>query len=124
MLAKSSEEGRRSGLGWIDGIVRKFDASRLKSGTPLPHMGWNDVDAESGHPLFSGLDDKSRFYFLHSYVFDCEDAADIVSKTNYGSPFVSAVGRGNILGVQFHPEKSHHNGVRLLQNFAQLSMQK
>ncbi len=122
MLAPSSEEGHRSGLGWIDGVVRKFDASGLGPDTPLPHMGWNNVDPASGHALFDGLDNQARLYFLHSYVFECYNAENVISTTEYGGRFASAVGRDNIFGVQFHPEKSHHCGVRLLQNFAQMSM--
>jgi glutamine amidotransferase len=122
MLASSSEEGHRPGLGWIDGVVQKFDTSDLRQGTPLPHMGWNNVDPSPGHSLFEGLDDQSRFYFLHSYVFQCRNADDVISTTDYGGRFASAVGRETIFGVQFHPEKSHHSGVQLLRNFAHMSL--
>lgn len=117
MLARSSEEGERPGLGWIKGVVRKFDGSRLVHKTRLPHMGWNRVSPKAQDGLFQGMDEASRFYFLHSYYFQCDDEADAIAATEYGSPFHCAVGHGKVFGVQFHPEKSHHNGVQLLKNF-------
>jgi len=121
MLGVSSEEGQRPGLGWIDGVVRRFDTSNLQQDTLLPHMGWNNVNPTPGHKLFDGLESESRFYFLHSYYFQCECDGDVMSTTEYCGKFASAVNHENIFGVQFHPEKSHHGGVRLLQNFANLS---
>jgi glutamine amidotransferase len=117
ILARSSEEGMLPGLGWIDGVVRKFDVSGLAHRTRLPHMGWNQIEPRREHPLLEGLGSGSRFYFLHSYYFQCNAPADIAAETEYGAPFTSAVISGNIHGVQFHPEKSHHNGVQLLKNF-------
>jgi len=119
MLANSSEEGQLPGLGWIDGAVRKFDV--LPPGTRLPHMGWNDVQpvaAASG--LFDSLEEDARFYFLHSYYFDCHQAQDVLATTDYGVKFSCAVKHDNIYGVQFHPEKSHHYGTQLLKNFAEI----
>lgn len=121
MLGVSSEEGKRPGLGWIDGVVRRFDSSNLQQGMLLPHMGWNNVNPTAGHKLFEGLESESRFYFLHSYYFQCVCDDDVMSTTEYGGKFASAVGHENIFGVQFHPEKSHHGGVCLLQNFAKMS---
>lgn len=120
MLANGSEEGKLPGLGWIDGEVRKFDSAKLVHKPRLPHMGWNQIAAKGSHPLLSGLDDGSRFYFLHSYYFHCAKDSDSIAETDYGGPFSSAVHSGNIHGVQFHPEKSHLNGVRLLKNFGAL----
>jgi glutamine amidotransferase len=117
MMAKGSEEGVAEGLGWIPGHVRRFEESRLVGATRLPHMGWNDVLPTHAHPLWARLD-RPRFYFLHSYYFAQADDADIFGTTDYGGAFASVVGRGNILGVQFHPEKSHNWGVNLLHNFA------
>jgi imidazole glycerol-phosphate synthase subunit HisH len=114
MLTESSEEGARPGLGWLPGVVRKFEP-----GLDLPHMGWNDVNALRRNDLFRGMDD-ARFYFLHSYYVQCRDSADALAETLYGGEFCCAVNRDNIFGVQFHPEKSHHWGMRLLQNFAEL----
>jgi len=118
MLANSSEEGTLPGLGWIPGIVKKFDPSTIPYITKLPHMGWNTVAARPASPLFAGIDQNGRFYFLHSYYYECIDSHFILSTTEYGSIFTSAVQNNHILGVQFHPEKSHNNGVQLLKNFA------
>ncbi len=121
LLAEGSEEGSLSGLGWIKGKVRKIDASRLNSLPHLPHMGWNSVDLMRENPLFEGIDAERGFYFLHSYFFDVADADEIVATVQYGERLPCAVGRGLVHGVQFHPEKSHSNGVRLLKNFAELA---
>lgn len=116
ILAGSSEEGRAEGLGWIDGRVRKFDATRAR----LPHMGWNDVSPVTGARLFRGLERDARFYFLHSYYFECAREENVLAITEYGLKFSCAVHSRNIYGVQFHPEKSHHFGAQLLKNFAEL----
>jgi glutamine amidotransferase len=120
ILARCSEEGKCSGLGWIDGRVRRFDRATLQPSLRLPHMGWNDVVPKKGIPLFAGLEQDSRFYFLHSYYFDCASDDNVLATSEYGIAFGSAVGSKNIYGVQFHPEKSHDYGVRLLKNFAEL----
>jgi glutamine amidotransferase len=114
MLGHASEEGREPGLGWVDGTVRKMAAE------PLPHMGWNDVTPVAQGGLFDGLETGARFYFLHSYYFDCAHNEDRLATAEYGDPFTCAVRHGNVYGVQFHPEKSHRFGARLLQNFAVL----
>ena len=119
ILAGSSEEGRLSGLGWIDGRVRRFNEKTLQP-PRLPHMGWNDVTPRGGAKLFGGLEQDSRFYFLHSYYFDCASSDNVLATSEYGIAFGSAVNANNIYGVQFHPEKSHDYGVRLLKNFAEL----
>ena len=118
LLAKSSEEGSATGLGWIDGVVRKFDERALGQSTHLPHMGWNTVTPLKDSPLFDEVDLSAGYYFLHSYFFSCHSQADVLAVTDYGAPFASAVSKGNILGVQFHPEKSHQAGIQLLRNFA------
>jgi imidazole glycerol-phosphate synthase subunit HisH len=120
ILAGSSEEGRLSGLGWIEGRVRRFDENTLHQPPRLPHMGWNDVVPKSGARLFGGLERDSRFYFLHSYYFDCASNDNVLATSEYGIAFGCAVRSNNIYGVQFHPEKSHDYGVRLLKNFAEL----
>jgi glutamine amidotransferase len=119
MLARSSAEGKLSGLGWIDGEVKKFDVSQFPDGTHLPHMGWNDVRPRDNSYLFKGLGDEARFYFLHSYYFSPASAKDVLAETDYYGIFASSVRSQNIFGVQFHPEKSHQWGIQLLQNFAE-----
>jgi len=120
MLAKSSNEGKLSGLGWIDGEVKKFDVSTMPQGTNLPHMGWNDVKPVVEGGLFKGMEQDAKFYFLHSYYFECHQPSNILALTDYGSEFSCAVRRDNVYGVQFHPEKSHHFGSQLLRNFSEI----
>jgi len=120
MLAKSSDEGILPGLAWIDGTVKKFDAAVLKSKTQLPHMGWNTIHPNNDNPLLLNLSNDSRFYFLHSYYFKCNNQNDSIATTEYGIQYTSAVNSKNIYGVQFHPEKSHQWGIQLLKNFAKL----
>tara|TARA_R110002072_G_scaffold19469_4_gene72268 strand:- start:352 stop:969 length:618 start_codon:yes stop_codon:yes gene_type:complete len=116
MMAQSSDEGDLGGLGWLDARVLGFNFSNDPT-TPLPHMGWNDVEPASDCSLFSGINDPT-FYFLHSFFIEPTDRRDIASVTDYGGRFVSAVHHDNVYGTQFHPEKSHHWGVALLRNFA------
>jgi imidazole glycerol-phosphate synthase subunit HisH len=120
MLTKSSEEGVLPGLGWIDAVVKKFDVAKFNVKIQLPHMGWNDVESITENPLFDGLNKGARFYFLHSYHVVCNNEEDAIAKSNYTGDFVCAVNYKNIYGVQFHPEKSHQYGVKLLENFARI----
>lgn len=119
ILARSSDEGVRPGLGWIGGTVRAF-AARTIEGLSVPHMGWNDVSPASKNPLFKELEADGKFYFLHSYYFACDSEHDVAATADYGAGFTAAVSAGNVHGVQFHPEKSHHYGIRLLKNFAEV----
>ena len=120
MMGNRSDEGKLEGLKWIDSEILKFDESLIQQRTKLPHMGWNDVAPIKNHPLFIGLDKESIFYFLHSFYFKCNNPANIIAVSDYGLSFSSAVNKENIYGIQFHPEKSHQYGEKLLHNFAKL----
>lgn len=116
MLGTHSAEGTEPGLGWLPMSVERFpDLPGLR----VPHIGWNQVrGARADHPLVNSLAPDSRFYFVHSFYLKPADSADILMTAEYGIPFAAAVARGNLSGVQFHPEKSHSFGKRLLAAFA------
>lgn len=120
MLANNSEEGTLNGLGWIPGSVKKFDKNIIPGKPKIPHLGWNSIEIIRDSPLFKNIDPEIGFYFVHSYYYECKDEMNVLCKTEYGRHFHSAVNCGNIYGVQFHPEKSHDNGIELLRNFAYL----
>jgi len=120
MMGNRSDEGTSEGLKWIDADILKFDENLIHHRTKLPHMGWNDVSPIKGNPLFEGLDREGIFYFLHSYYFKCNNPGDIIATSDYGISFTSAVNSNNVYGIQFHPEKSHQYGEKLLHNFAKL----
>lgn len=120
MLARSSEEGKLAGLGWIDAEVKRFDLSAFKYPACVPHMGWNDVKSVRESGLFRDMDHSARFYFLHSYYVCCKKDEDVIAVAEYGGEFACAVNSGNVYGVQFHPEKSHGFGLQLLKNFGEL----
>jgi glutamine amidotransferase len=120
LMANSSEEGVLPGLGWINSEVKKFDKDKLVEKTGLPHMGWNDYRVVRGRGLFKDLEQNAKSYFLHSYYIKCACDEDVLAYTEYGIEFASAVNHGNVFGVQFHPEKSHGYGSRLLINFAEM----
>ena len=116
LLSNGSEEGMYKGLGWIDAKTVRFrfvDTAEYK----IPHMGWNFIKQQKESKLFSGMFTDPRFYFVHSYYFKANDPSDILTSTDYEIEFTSAIERGNILGVQFHPDKSHKFGMKLLKNF-------
>ena len=119
MFANYSEEGKQIGLGWIDSSVIKF---KSEANFPLPHMGWNNIENIHQHIIFEGLSKESYFYFLHSYYFKANNVSNILANTSYGIDFTSVVIKDNIIGVQFHPEKSHDSGTRLLLNFNKFSI--
>jgi glutamine amidotransferase len=115
LLGHGSDEGELPGLGLVQAHCSRFDAASLK----VPHMGWNSVKPRKPSTLLRGLDDDSRFYFVHSYHMVCENPEDILATTGYGHDFVSMVERGNVMGAQFHPEKSHRFGMELFKRFAE-----
>lgn len=121
MLAYGSDEGSMPGLGWVPGRVRAFASHPSATQLPMPHMGWNDLQPRPTSKLFSrGFGDAPPFYFLHSFYFDSEDKGNVAATAYYGMSFDAVVSRGNIHGVQCHPEKSHDWGAQLLKNFAEL----
>jgi glutamine amidotransferase len=121
LLGQSSEEGTFAGLGFLAArTVRfKFDIRHPGNELRIPHMGWNRVEVRGTDPLFRNMFPEPRFYFAHSYHLVCEEERDVVALTRYGYEFAAAVRRENIAGVQFHPEKSHKFGMRLLKNFVE-----
>ena len=117
LLTTSSEEGELNGFNWIPAQTIKFDVPKnLK----VPHMGWNIVKKNSDSPILENLYEKSKFYFVHSFHVQLDDQKDCILSTDYGIEFVSAVQRKNIYGVQFHPEKSHKYGMKILENFSSI----
>ncbi|HAN39762.1 MAG TPA: imidazole glycerol phosphate synthase subunit HisH [Chitinophagaceae bacterium] len=117
LFTEGSEEGVEKGLGWIKGRTVAFDRSQLLPKQKVPHMGWATVADYQHSKLFEGMPADPRFYFVHSYHLQLEQAADCLVKAHYGYDFAAGIEHGNILGVQFHPEKSHKFGMKLLHNF-------
>ena len=120
MLSDGSDEGVLPGLGWIPGRIRSLEENALVTGLPMPHMGWNTLNAKPSSRLFKlGFDDEPQFYFLHSFYFDADDKNNVVASAFYGLNFDAVVSCGHIHGIQCHPEKSHHWGTQLLKNFSE-----
>jgi len=120
LLFESSEEfGSHQGLGLIPGKVVAFDENKFDHALKVPHMGWNELFVQKETPLFTGLKKDFYLYFVHSYHAVCDDTYAI-GKTHYGYEFVSSVQNDNIYGIQPHPEKSHENGLKIIENFAKL----
>lgn len=117
LLTRGSEEGQEPGLGWIAADTRRFPA---KPGLKVPHMGWNRVHANQVHPLTADLPAEPRFYFVHSFYVHVDDARDSLLRAHYGIDFDAAIAHGNVMGAQFHAEKSHRFGMQLLGNFARM----
>ncbi|HNM33989.1 MAG TPA: imidazole glycerol phosphate synthase subunit HisH [Chitinophagaceae bacterium] len=120
LLTKSSEEGSAPGLGWIDGKTIAFNKDKLTSIQKIPHMGWSNVSNYQQSKLFTNIPTEPRFYFVHSYHLQLNNKKDELVTANYGYQFAAGIEHENILGVQFHPEKSHKFGMKLLENFAKL----
>ncbi|QCO02642.1 MULTISPECIES: imidazole glycerol phosphate synthase subunit HisH [Azospirillum] len=115
MAERGREYGVTEGLGWIKGEVVKLEPAdpTLK----IPHMGWNELDVRREHPVLAGLPERAHAYFVHSYRFAVERPEDVIASADYGGPFAAVVGRDNLVGTQFHPEKSQETGLALVANF-------
>jgi glutamine amidotransferase len=120
LLTKRSQEGGLDGLGWVDADTVKFNFDNHNGGLRIPHMGWNTVEPVKENLLFKDMSGEVRFYFAHSYHVVCYNSSDIIAMTCYGYNFVSVFQNKNIFGVQFHPEKSHSFGMKVLENFVAL----
>ncbi len=121
LITNGSEEGNLPGFGWVDGDSVRFKLDGLGNDQRLkiPHMGWNVLDIVHDHPYLKGLPEDRRFYFVHSYHMVCRNPEDVIANTTYGYAFASIIGHGNVVGMQFHPEKSHKFGLQVLRNFAE-----
>ncbi len=119
LMAKSSEEGVLPGLGWIDGVCKKFRFDDNNSHLRIPHMGWNEVNIIKKDGIFRNMYEDASFYFVHSYHVVCHDAQDVAATTGYGYEFTSSLQHENIYATQFHPEKSHKFGLLVMKNFAE-----
>ena len=118
LLTKGSEEGELDGFGFIDAYAKRFEFE--KEDLKIPHMGWNVVNLQKKSKLFEGMEhQENRFYFVHSFAVECKENKDILTTTHYGYDFVSSFEKENIIGCQFHPEKSHKFGMKLFKNFVE-----
>lgn len=122
LLGKKSSEGELNGFGWVDFEAVKFDLKEINVSLKVPHMSWNDVKMSKKSALFENMHEESRFYFVHSYFFKETDdnKSQVLTTTTYGHEFVSSIEKENIFGVQFHPEKSHKYGMKLLENYVKI----
>jgi glutamine amidotransferase len=120
ILGDVSEEGALDGLGWIPGSIKRINVENLKDKPHTPHMGWNSIRPMKSSKILQNLDEEKGFYFLHTYCFHCKDENDVLTTTKYGENIQSSVCKENIYGMQFHPEKSHTNGITIFKNFAEL----
>lgn len=120
LMTKNSEEGKLNGLGWIDAFTIRFNFSKINEKKKIPNMGWNFIEIKKQSKLFTEMYKNPKFYFVHSYHVKCNESNDVLATANYGYTFDCAFEHDNIYGVQFHPEKSHKYGMKLLQNFVNL----
>jgi len=120
LFAKNSEEGSENGLGWFDVKSERFKSLNTESIYKIPHMGWSDVQIKQNSKLFTDMHPNPRYYFVHSYHLVSSKPEDVIVTCKYGYEFAAALENNNIVGVQFHPEKSHKYGMKLLKNFIEL----
>jgi glutamine amidotransferase len=119
LMTKHSEEGDVEGLGWVDAKTVRFDESKI-NGLKIPHMGWSEINIKGNNPLWSNVPDEPRFYFVHAYHFLFEEEDEISALSTHSYEFACAFHKDNIYGTQFHPEKSHKFGMKVLENFNKL----
>lgn len=119
LMTKHSEEGDVDGLGWIDAVTVRFDKEKLKD-LPIPHMGWSDISLSNSCELWEGIPADPRFYFVHAYHFLFDDKSEVTATSRYGYDFACAFRKDNVFGAQFHPEKSHKFGMKVLENFSKI----
>lgn len=120
LMTMNSEEGNVEGLGWIDANVKSFDFLDNKNKLKIPHIGWNNLKIRKKNNLYYDINESDMFYFVHSYYTSLKNREDSISVTRYGIDFVSSFQKENIFGVQYHPEKSHDQGLQILKNFASI----
>jgi len=120
LFTQKSEEGKLPGLGWIDAETNRFNFNEEKFNLKIPHMGWNTINIKQQNSIFHKQYDESRYYFVHSYYVRCANENNVLATTQYGIEFHSAIVNNNIIGTQFHPEKSHKYGKRVLQSFLEI----
>ena len=120
LLTGHSEEGDTAGLGWIEGETKKFEFGDSSGSLKIPHIGWNSLEIVGESPLLAGIKKEDLFYFVHSYHVVCECRDHIQAETTYGYSFPSVIQKDNILGTQFHPEKSHGAGRQIIRNFVEM----
>jgi len=117
MMCRGSEEGELPGLGWFEADVVRLPKSTVEGVLRVPHMGWNRITPRNTHPIMAELATNARFYFVHSYCVQADHARDVVATCNYGVEFACSIAKDNVVAVQFHPEKSHKFGMKLMANF-------
>jgi glutamine amidotransferase len=120
LMTKSSEEGKKLGMGWVDAVTKRFQFDDSERPLPIPHMGWSFVSSFTEDQMCAGFDEFTKFYFVHSYHFELHDEDIALINSHYGYSFPAAFKKGNVVGVQFHPEKSHRHGMNLMKNFLAL----
>ena len=120
LFTNSSEEAKESGLGWIDAETIRFKFEGEQSNLKIPHMGWNYVEAKQTGSIFDTMYENPKFYFVHSYHVNCKDEKNVLAVSEYGYEFPAGIIKDNIIGLQFHPEKSHKYGMKLFSNFLEI----
>lgn len=118
LFSSHGDEGDEAGLGWINGNVKRFEKQKMEDNLRIPHIGWNTVSVSNQCFLTSAVTEDARFYFCHSYYFDCENTEDVAAYSSYGYRFPAIICHNNIMGTQFHPEKSHKYGLNIIKTFA------